>query len=92
MKKIYIDYSGSFVKTTATFAWIFLILGIISAYLIVAETEETTIALVSFLGSFLLFLILMTSSKLLKHVYYIRKISEARAEEDGFEISEEENN
>lgn len=87
-KIIRINFSGSFVNTTEAFAWVILLLGVAGAFYIGSETLSMITALATFFSSFMIFFLLLALSKLLKHVFYIRKIQEAKAEKEGFVITE----
>jgi hypothetical protein len=89
MRKITIDYSGSFVKTTDYFARIILFLGIIaSSVLIFIEDypQRFVVIAVIFSSAFSFFLFFIAVSKILEHLMYLRKIREAELFDSGCEI------
>lgn len=92
MKKIYINLSGSLVNTTAILGYIFAILSLAIPILMALKNVDLVFCVSVFLFCLAGFLTLVIVSKLLEHLYYIRKVLEARAEDDGFEIKEETTN
>jgi len=85
-KIIHIDYEGSFVQTSSTVAIVFLVLGEISAAVVLFTNVSWVTGAAMAVAVFIIFVVLMALSKLLEHVYYLRKIAEAKAFQEGFEI------
>lgn len=92
MKKIYINLSGSLVNTTAILGYVFAILSLVMPIAMAFKNVDLVFSVSVFLFCFTAFLSLIIISKVLEHLYYIRKVLEARAEDDGFEIKVETSN
>ncbi len=97
MKKIEVNYSGSFVKTTETFATITFIIGIIITIVLLivsifgSYTSEISIPIIAgcvFCTSLILFIFIMSISTILKQLLYIRLFNEIKASDLGFKIDD----
>ncbi len=91
-KRIFVDYSGSWVNTTRLFAFLFLIAGIITSVAILlssgGENWSQVIGsiILTLAGSVLIFLSLIVTSKILQHLLYSRKYLEYKAFNEGCEF------
>lgn len=96
MKRIVFKYHGSFVKTTLASAYTILGIGsFISLFLVVIILTENKYelmltALYIFLSCFVSFLLLISLSKILQHLLYLRACSVASAVDAGYTIRDEE--
>lgn len=88
--KITVDYSGSLVKTTKVMGWLFFVFGIIgdvSFFFATDDKEEVAAAaIIIFVACILWLLFFSVASKILEHLLFMRKISEQKAESEGYEI------
>jgi len=85
-KIIHINYEGSFVQTSSTVAVVFLVLGEIAAAVVLFTNVSWVTGAAMAVGVLLIYVVLMALSKLLEHVYYLRKIAEAKALDEGYEL------
>lgn len=97
MKKIKIRYSGSYVNTTSGAAVIFLGIGIFISFIkLLYLPKQTDLDFISVIlpiayilgSSILIYLLLMTVSKILNHFLFIRAFQEIKAYEAGYKVTE----
>lgn len=95
MKKIKINYNGSYVNTTSGFATLIMVIGIlisgICVYLVnEGGKSEVLYFTATYIFGFSLFMaiILISISKILEHLLHMRVYHEIKANESGYEVNE----
>ena len=95
MKKIEVNYDGSFVKTTEALAIIIFVIGIIITIVLLimslgdSYTSEIPIPVIAgyvFCASLISFILIMSLSKILKQLLFIRLFNEIKASDLGFKF------
>jgi len=95
MRKIQVNYSGSYVTSTSNFAFLILLVGVICGIIIAFSAESSADSEAMFLmavyiigASSFMFIVLMALSVILKQLLFIRAFNEFNAKGAGFEFEE----
>lgn len=95
---IKLEKTFNFSTFTKVVAWIILVGGIFGGFYYLSNSVAShgavkgsgVIFLYMLFGAFILFTLLFSIAKITEHLYVMRRISEARAEADGYNINPEE--